>query len=52
MEHVLPKKTNKIKILLGEFSKRVGKLIGIDGTNGIVELDDTLDIKIQNINNI
>ncbi len=33
MEHVLPKKTNKIKILLGEFSKQVGKFIGIDGTN-------------------
>lgn len=30
----------------GAYRGATGKLIGIDGTDGIVKLDDTLDVKI------
>lgn len=46
MELVLPKKTDKIKIVSGEHRGCTGKLMGIDGADGIVKLDDTLDIRI------
>ena len=46
MELVPPKKTDKIKIVSGEYRGCTGKLMGIDGADGIVKLDDTLDIRI------
>ncbi|GAV67733.1 Spt5-NGN domain-containing protein/Spt5_N domain-containing protein, partial [Cephalotus follicularis] len=46
MEIVIPKKSDKIKIMGGSQRGATGKLIGVDGTDGIVKLDDTLDVKI------
>ncbi|XP_043719311.1 putative transcription elongation factor SPT5 homolog 1 [Telopea speciosissima] len=46
MEMVVPRKSDKIKIMSGAQRGATGKLIGIDGTDGIVKVDDTLDVKI------
>lgn len=46
VEAVVPRKSDKIKIMGGAYRGSTGKLIGIDGTDGIVKLDDTLDVKI------
>ncbi|XP_010245838.1 PREDICTED: putative transcription elongation factor SPT5 homolog 1 [Nelumbo nucifera] len=46
MEIVVPRKSDKIKIMSGVHRGATGKLIGIDGTDGIVKVDDTLDVKI------
>jgi transcription elongation factor SPT5 len=43
---VVPRKSDKIKILGGAHRGATGKLIGVDGTDGIVKLEDTLDVKI------
>lgn len=46
MEMVVPRKSDKIKIMSGAQRGSTGKLIGVDGTDGIVKVDDTLDVKI------
>ncbi|KZV17344.1 suppressor of ty [Dorcoceras hygrometricum] len=46
IEIVAPRKAEKIKIMGGAHRGATGKLIGIDGTDGIVKIDDTLDVKI------
>ncbi|XP_072952889.1 putative transcription elongation factor SPT5 homolog 1 [Typha angustifolia] len=46
LEVVRPKKSDKIKIMNGSLRGATGKLIGIDGSDGIVKLDDTYDVKI------
>lgn len=46
IEIVVPKKSDKIKIMGGPQRGATGKLIGVDGTDGIVKVDDTLDVKI------
>ncbi|KAH6759142.1 global transcription factor group A2 [Perilla frutescens var. frutescens] len=46
IEVVPPRKAEKIKIMGGAHRGSTGKLIGIDGTDGIVKVDDTLDVKI------
>ncbi|KAL5225364.1 hypothetical protein ABZP36_012003 [Zizania latifolia] len=46
VEVVRPKKSDKIKIMNGNFRGYTGKLIGIDGSDGIVKLDDTYEVKI------
>ncbi|KAL3638889.1 hypothetical protein CASFOL_016796 [Castilleja foliolosa] len=46
IEVVAPRKADKIKIMGGAHRGSTGKLIGIDGTDGIVKVDDTLDVKI------
>ncbi|RZC71480.1 hypothetical protein C5167_034721 [Papaver somniferum] len=46
LEMVVPRKSDKIKIMSGAQRGSTGKLIGIDGTDGIVKVDDTLDVKI------
>lgn len=43
---VVPRKSDKIKIMGGAQRGATGKLIGVDGTDGIVKVDDTLDVKI------
>lgn len=43
---VRPKKSDKIKIMNGTLRGVTGKLIGIDGSDGIVKLDDTYEVKI------
>ncbi|XP_044511668.1 putative transcription elongation factor SPT5 homolog 1 isoform X2 [Mangifera indica] len=46
IEVVVPRKNDKIKIMGGALRGATGKLIGVDGTDGIVKVDDTLDVKI------
>ncbi|KAL5721386.1 hypothetical protein ACHQM5_005038 [Ranunculus cassubicifolius] len=46
MEIVTPRKNDKVKIMSGGQRGFTGKLIGVDGTDGIVKLDETLDVKI------
>ncbi|OVA07397.1 KOW [Macleaya cordata] len=46
LEMVVPRKSDKIKIMSGAQPGATGKLIGVDGTDGIVKVDDTLDVKI------
>lgn len=52
MELVVPKKTDRIKIVTGDLRRSTGKLIGIDGADGIVKMDDTLDIKILDMSSL
>ena len=52
LELVVPKKTDRIKIVSGELRRSTGKLIGIDGADGIVKMDDTLDIKILDMSSL
>ncbi|XP_019415217.1 PREDICTED: putative transcription elongation factor SPT5 homolog 1 isoform X2 [Lupinus angustifolius] len=49
MEAVVPRKSDKIKIMGGSLCGATGKLIGVDGTDGIVKVDDTLDVKILDL---
>ncbi|KAK7410664.1 hypothetical protein VNO78_01632 [Psophocarpus tetragonolobus] len=49
MEAVVPRKSDKIKIMGGALRGATGKLIGVDGTDGIVKIDITLDVKILDL---
>ncbi|KAK9023641.1 hypothetical protein V6N11_003851 [Hibiscus sabdariffa] len=49
MEIVPPRKSDKIKIMGGTLRGVTGKLIGVDGTDGIVRIDDSLDVKILDL---
>ncbi|XP_062233340.1 putative transcription elongation factor SPT5 homolog 1 isoform X1 [Phragmites australis] len=46
LEVIRPKKGDRIKIMNGNFRGFTGRLIGIDGSDGIVKLDDTYEVKI------
>uniref|UniRef100_A0A5B7AL96 Transcription elongation factor SPT5 n=1 Tax=Davidia involucrata TaxID=16924 RepID=A0A5B7AL96_DAVIN len=46
IEMVVPRKSDKIKIMGGAQRGATGKLIGVDGTDGIVKVDVSLDVKI------
>lgn len=50
IEIVAPRKSDKIKIMGGAQRGSTGKLIGVDGSDGIVKVDDTLDVKILDMN--
>ncbi|CAI9115613.1 OLC1v1016567C2 [Oldenlandia corymbosa var. corymbosa] len=49
IEVIAPRKSDKIKIMGGTHRGATGKLIGIDGTDGIVKLDITFDVKILDL---
>lgn len=49
IEAAVPRKSDKIKIMGGSLRGATGKLIGVDGTDGIVKVDDTLDVKILDL---
>ena len=49
MDIVVPRKNDKIKIMAGLLRGATGKLIGVDGSDGIVKVDDTLDVKILDL---
>lgn len=49
IELVLPRKSDKVKIMGGALRGRSGKLIGVDGSDGIVKLEDNLDVKILDL---
>lgn len=46
VEVVAPRKADKIKITGGVLRGSTGKLIGIDGTDGIVKVDETFEVRI------
>lgn len=49
MEAIVPRKSDKIKIMGGALRGATGKLIGVDGTDGIVKVDESLDVKILDL---
>jgi len=49
LEATPPVKNNSVIILQGELKGSTGKLIGIDGRDGIVKMDLGMDIKIQDM---
>ncbi|KAG7573568.1 Spt5 transcription elongation factor N-terminal [Arabidopsis suecica] len=46
---VCPKKNERVKILGGKYGGSTGKVIGEDGWDGIVKLDESLDVKIMKL---
>ncbi|KAH7297506.1 hypothetical protein KP509_26G072300 [Ceratopteris richardii] len=52
MELVVPRNADRVKVIHGEFRNATGKLIGIDHAEGIVRIDDTLDVKIFEMSNL
>ena len=46
MDVVAPRKNDKVKIMAGAQRGTTGKLIGVDGSDGIVKVDDSRDVKI------
>jgi len=44
-----PKKKDRVKVLGGEHREEIGLLIGIDGLDGIVKMDENSDIKILDL---
>mgnify|MGYP001798270078 FL=1 len=46
IEVIPPRKGDKIKIMGGAQRGATGKLIGIDSSDGIVKVDESLDVKI------
>lgn len=46
---IQPRKSDKIKIMAGSLRGATGKLIGVDGTDGIVRIDDNLEVKILDL---
>ncbi|KAK4790588.1 hypothetical protein SAY86_017892 [Trapa natans] len=49
IEMVVPRKSDKVRIMGGGLRGRSGKLIGVDGSDGIVKLEDNLDVKILDL---
>lgn len=49
LEIIPPRKFDKIKIMGGALRGVTSKLIGVDGTDGIVKMDDSLDVKILDL---
>ncbi|XP_057490454.1 putative transcription elongation factor SPT5 homolog 1 isoform X2 [Actinidia eriantha] len=50
IEIVVPRKSDKIKIMGGPQRGQTGRLIGIDGSDGIVKVDEYFDVKILDMN--
>ena len=51
LEIVPPKQHDSVKILGGELRGSTGKLIGVDGQEGIVRVDNN-DVKLVDISNL
>lgn len=49
IEMVVPRKSDKVRIMGGGLRGQNGKLIGVDGSDGIVKLKDNLDVKILDL---
>ncbi|KAI8526637.1 hypothetical protein RHMOL_Rhmol12G0011200 [Rhododendron molle] len=47
---VVPGKSDKVKIMSGALRGSTGKLIGVDGSDGIVKQDATFEVRIVEIN--
>ena len=49
LEVVWPTKNEKLKIMNGSMCGVMGKLIGVDGSVGIVRVEGSLDVKIVDL---
>ncbi|CAH2059462.1 unnamed protein product [Thlaspi arvense] len=49
VKRVCPRKSERVKIVGGKHRGSLAKLIGVDGSDGIVKLDDSLDVKILDL---
>nr|VDD31327.1 unnamed protein product [Brassica oleracea] len=49
LEIVPPRKNDRVKIVGGQFRGSIGTLIGIDGSDGIVKIEENLDVKILDL---
>ncbi|KAG5526318.1 hypothetical protein RHGRI_032561 [Rhododendron griersonianum] len=47
---VVPRKSDKVKIMSGALRGSTGKLIGVDGSDGIVKQDATFEVRILEMN--
>ena len=47
-----PGKKDEIKVVSGQQAGETGKLIGIDGEDGIVKMDTNSDIKILDLESL
>ncbi|RAL37870.1 hypothetical protein DM860_000564 [Cuscuta australis] len=52
IEIIAPKKSERVKIMGGGQRGATGKLIGVDSADGIVKVDDTLEVKILDMVNL
>lgn len=46
---VFPRKNKRLQIVGGRYRGSTAKVMGLDRSNGIVRLDDSLDVKIMNL---
>ncbi|CAM0943830.1 unnamed protein product [Alopecurus aequalis] len=46
LEIIRPKKSDRLKIMNGSMRGVIGKLIGVDGSDGIVRVEGSLEVKI------
>ncbi|CAN8246881.1 unnamed protein product [Cochlearia groenlandica] len=49
LEIVTPRKNDRVKIVGGQNRGSIGKLIGIDGSDGIVKIEENLEVKILDL---
>ena len=49
LEIIRPKKNDRLKIMNGSQRGVIGKLIGVDGSDGIVRVEGSLEVKIVDL---
>ncbi|KAM0926843.1 hypothetical protein ACQ4PT_003027 [Festuca glaucescens] len=49
LEIIRPKKNDRLKIMNGSLRGVIGKLIGVDGSDGIVRVEGSLEVKIVDL---
>lgn len=49
LEIIRPKKSDRVKIMNGSMRGVIGKLIGVDGSDGIVRVEGSLEVKIVDL---
>jgi transcription elongation factor SPT5 len=49
LEIIRPKKNDRLKIMNGSLRGFIGKLIGVDGSDGIVKVEGSLEVKIVDL---
>lgn len=49
LEIIRPKKSDRVKIMNGIMRGVIGRLIGVDGSDGIVRVEGSLELKIVDL---
>ncbi|VAI61315.1 unnamed protein product [Triticum turgidum subsp. durum] len=49
LEIIRPKKSDRVKIMNGSMRGVIGRLVGVDGSDGIVRVENPLDMKIVDL---